>query len=341
MIGGMPPESALLRWQVRGEHQARDTYLALAPVFPRLALVAVVALAVMIAGTLLLYFAGHLRHASQLRQAAVSQPGVGRRLRQRFERLARAVVVRDPLAQATFFFSWHTLARSARHKLFAAAYLAAGGLLIYTSIAPLLARPAAWIFRGPSGPLLSLQFVLSFFVLVGLRAVFAIPAELRANWVFRLTAAGDVSRYLAGVRRMLAVVVVIPLSAALTVPHALVWGPRVAFLHGVFGVLWALVLIEVLLLGFEKLPFTCSYVSGKGNVKVFWPVYLFAFAVYAYAFSAIELNALRTWGASAALIATLLVVLVALALYRRRSLSRRSGFVFDEVADATPVTLGL
>ena len=180
---------------------------------------------------------------------------------------------------------------------------------------------------------------------VGVEAVddlFAgIPAELRANWVFRLTTGGGVRRYLAGVRRMLGVCVVVPFFVAMTPVHTVLWGPRTALLHCVFGVLWALVLVEVLLLGLEKLPFTCSHVSGKGNLKVFWPIYLFAFVMYAYGFAAVEVSALRTTRGSATLIVVLLVVLAALAAYRSRLLSRRTGFVFDELPDAAPVTLGL
>jgi hypothetical protein len=320
---------------------ARATYGGYEAVFHQLAVIAVVALAAAAVVALVLYFASHFRHASHLRHHAASQPAGGRRLRSSLARLARRLVVRDPIAQASFFFTLQTLARSARHKLYLAGCFAIGALVIYMTVAPLVVRPPAWIFQGPSVPLLSLQFVLSFFVLVGLRVVFTIPAELRANWVFRLAAGGDVRRYLAGVRRMLGICIVVPLFVAVTPVHAVLWGPRAALLHCVFGVLWALVLVEVLLLGFEKLPFTCSHVSGKGNLKVFWPIYLFAFVVYAYGFAGVEGSALRTTRGSAMLIVILLVVLGALAAYRSRLLSRRTGFVFDELPDATPVTLGL
>jgi hypothetical protein len=185
--------------------------------------------------------------------------------------------------------------------------------------------------------------VLAFFLIVGVRVVFTIPAELRANWTFRLTAGGevDVKRYLAGVRRAVAFCLVLPFFAALLPVHAALCGLRIAALHFGFGFLWALVLAELLLLGFTKLPFTCPHVSGKGNLKVFWPAYLFAFLTYAYGFAALERVALRTPGWSAALAGSLLILLVGLAAYRSRLLSRRSGFVFEELPDPAVVALGL
>ncbi len=341
MIPGMPPDTALLKWQVSREHQAREAYAALQPVFPGLAAMALLAVAGVALVALAFYFAAHFRHASGLRQPATTEPFTRLHVRRRLESVARRVVVRDSLAQASFFFTRQTLARSSRHKLFMGGYVAAGVLFTYTTVAPLVVRPPAWIFLGPSAPLLSLQFVLSFFLLVGLRVVFTIPAELPANWVFRLTTGGEQARYLAGVRRLLAVVVTGPFFIALVPVHALLWGWRAALLHCGFGVLWALVLVDVLLLGLEKLPFTCSHVSGRGNLKVFWPVYLFAFALYVYAFAGIEAAALRTAGGSVRLAVFLLALLGGLAVYRGRLLSRRTGFVFDEVSDATPVTLGL
>jgi hypothetical protein len=341
MLPGMPRDKGLLQSLADREHTAQASYAALEPIFRDLAFVALVALAVAALAAFVLYFAGHLRHVSQLRQAATSQPAIGGPVRRRLDRGARRVLVRDPLSQATFFFTWQTLARSARHKLFLAGYIAAAALLIYTMVAPLIARHATWLLRRPSVPILSLQFVLSFFVLVGLRAVFAIPAELRANWIFRLTAGGDVARYLSGVRRMLGVCVVVPMFALMIPVYWWLYGPRVALWNAGFATIWSLVLVEVLLLGFEKLPFTCSHVSGKGNLKVFWPGYLFAFVIYVFLFASFEAGAMRTSTNAVALLVVLVAGLAGLTAYRRRKLCERTTFIFEELSDATPVRLDL
>jgi hypothetical protein len=188
---------------------------------------------------------------------------------------------------------------------------------------------------------LSLQIVLSFFLLVGIRVVFTIPADLRANWVFRLTTRDDVRRHLKGVRRAVGAAVIVPFLAALWPIHAVLWGPDMAARHFVCGVLASLLLFEALLLNFEKLPFTCPHVSGKANVKIFWPGYLFGFIIYTSGLASLEAAAFHTPSGSVALAAGLLLALCAVVLYRNRVLSRRSGFVFDEVPDPALVTLGL
>jgi hypothetical protein len=341
MLPGMPSDRGLLKALVDREHEAQATYASFEPVFRQLAPMALIALAAIALVAFALYFAGHFRHASQMRQPATSQPAMGGRFRRALEGVARKTIVRDPLAQASFFFTSQTLARSARHKLFLAGYVAGGAVMIYTLVAPLVVRHATWVLRTPSATVLSLQSVLAFFVLVGLRSVFAIPAELRANWVFRLTAGGDVGRYLSGVRRMVTVLVVVPMFLLLVPVHAHFYGTPTALLHAAYGMLWAVVLVEVLLLGFEKLPFTCSHVSGKGDVKVFWPAYFIGFVMYAFAFAAFEARALRSRTSAVVLLVALLAALGGLAAHRRRVLSRRTAFVFEELSDATPVRLDL
>jgi hypothetical protein len=306
-----------------------------------LAMAAVVALTVAAVAAFALYFAAHFRHAAHLRQAAVSQPGGAHRLRRRLAGLATRVLVRDPLAQATFFFTLQALGRSVRHKLYVAAYVGAGVLVSYLTLAPHLVRRLPSLFTSPGITTISVQLVLSFFLLIGLRAVFAIPAELRANWVFRLTVAGDPARYLAGVRRAVEVCAIVPLLVALFPLHAFMWGPWPALLHALFGALWASILLEVLMLNLEKLPFTCSHVSGKGSIRAFWPGYIAAFIVYTYWFARREHEALAPGGSPATLVILLLVTLAALRLYRHREVARRSGFVFSELPDATPITLEL
>ncbi len=323
--------------------RAGRQYVELWPEFRQLALVAGVALGICAVLAVLLYFAGHSRHTGDLRQAAARQPSGGGVLRRAFASVARRAIVRDPIAQASFFFTLQTLGRSARHRLYLAGYFLVGCVISYTAVVSLATRRGAAVAGGPSAGALAIQPVLAFFLIVGLRVVLTIPAELRANWTFRLAAGGqvDVRRYLAGVRRAIAIGVVLPFFAALLPVHAVSLGPRVAALHFACGLLWALVLAEALLLGFAKLPFTCPHVSGKANLKVFGAVYLAAFVLYAYGFAQVERLALQTSDGFAALAATLLVLLAGLALYRRRVLSRRAGFVFEESPEPAVVTLGL
>ena len=51
----------------------------------------------------------------------------------------------------------------------------------------------------------------------------------------------------------------------------------------------AMILMEVLLTGYRKLPFTCTFVPEKANLKLMWSVYLGGFAVYVFGGTALEL----------------------------------------------------
>jgi hypothetical protein len=116
--------------------------------------------------------------------------------------------------------------------------------------------------------------VLAFFILLGMRHVFAVPAELRANWVFQVSDRGEGVRCLAGVKKAIDFVgrrsarraafslarVVLGLADGCAAP---------IIRHG-----GRVLLADVLLAGFEKFPFTCSYLPGKSNLRVSWPIYL-------------------------------------------------------------------
>ncbi len=328
-------------WTPADTPAARATYAAYEPIFRQLAPIALVALAAVALAAGALYLASFIVHASQLRQQATTQPARAGRVRALVGHAIRRWVVRDPVQRAVFFFTLQTLGRSARHKLYLAGYVGAGVLLIYSSLAPLVMGREPWGGSTPSLPLLSVQFVLSFFLLVGVRVVFTIPAELRANWLFRLTTGSDVRRHVEGVRRAGQLAVVVPFFGCLFPLHLALWGWRIALTHTVFGILWAFVLLDVLLLSLEKLPFTCSHVAGKGNLRVLWPLYIAGYGVYAYWFAGRERDVLFSPAASAALAAVLCLVLGGLAVYRRHLLRRRAGFVFADISDATNITLDL
>jgi hypothetical protein len=114
----------------------------------------------------------------------------------------------------------------------------------------------------------------------------------------------------------------------------------VALLHLGLGLLAASILIEALLLRLRKLPFTCSYLPGKGNFKVYWPLYLLGFASYCYLPAAVEARAIRE-GGSGVLVGVLTVVLVVVVLWRRHALGRGTRPVFEELPDPAAVSLSL
>ena len=109
------------------------------------------------------------------------------------------------------------------------------------------------------------------FAVLGLRAIFSLPISLNANWMLRITQLRPARHYIAATRRALLFLGVAPIwiiCAALSVRlrPASQTAQHLAFLALLGGVL-----VELSLIRFDKVPFTCSYLPGKTNVQaVFW-----------------------------------------------------------------------
>jgi len=318
-------------WKTDVNQAAVATYLGHLPALHRLAGLAVLALAV----AALVALGGFLLEARRLSLSPPASRAPRRRLRRALSAVVRRTIVRHPVSQAGFFFTLQALARSPAQRLYLAGYLAAAVAICAVTVAPVDVRYV--LATGTlSGRVLVVQMVLSFLVLAGVRFVFNVPAELRANWAFQACWTGDLRRYLAGVRRAVAVAVLLPIFAALAPFHAALWGWRVAAVHFAAGWLAALVLAEILLLRFHKLPFTCSYLPGQGRLRALWPVYLFGFAVYTYHFVLVERVALQSAEGSAAFVGALAGLLAIMLAWRLWLFRRRPGVEFEELPDAIP-----
>jgi hypothetical protein len=177
-----------------------------------------------------------------------------------------------------------------------------------------------------SAPLVGL-----FFLLIGMRVLFAIPVEIGANWVFRLREPDDRAAVVAGVRRAMLAGCVLPVSLLGGGAVALLWGMRVGVLHTLFCALMGLALAEVLLINFCKVPFTCTYFPGTARVRTLWPAYLVAFSNYAYTSAGLETDILLRYPIAYGVFCTILcVAAAALAFVRGRALAGRTGLLFEE-----------
>jgi hypothetical protein len=191
---------------------------------------------------------------------------------------------------------------------------------------------------------LSIQLVLSFFVLCGLRYSFTIPAELRANWVFQITEGDEGRRHIQAAKKVLAVFGGLPPIAVLFPLHLVLWGWRTALLHAAYSLALALLLAELLLLNFSKIPFTCSYLPGKANVRLLAFGYFLAFFTYAYYMASLEA---RLLGNPVKLLVFCGVLLTGLAAWnlgmalRRRATSESFTLLFEDQPEPAVRTLDL
>ena len=333
----LAPDSPVLdELLTKPEREARARYERLLPALRGEGGKAPVAFGVAWALAVLLYVAGHARHAGRLREAMAPAGGVGW-LRPVLT-AAGGFVARHPVSRAGFFFTLHALARSGKHRLYVAGYLALGIALASVAAAGPLASGAP--APNLASSLLALQMTLGFCTIAGLRAVVVVPADLRSNWVFRACWTGGLGRYLAGVRRAAVAGVVGPLLVLLLPLHVSWWGWPIALRHLAIGLLASLILVEAAFLGCRKLPFTCSYVA-KGTLKFLWPAYLAAFLASTYLLAWLERPALLDDQALLRLAAGLVVLLAALRLWRVWRLRTRRDVTFEEAIDPAAVALGL
>jgi hypothetical protein len=310
------------------------------PVFRDLAATARMAVGWTTVAALVAYLVSYKRHVEHSLESVDALSWAPTALDRTVTRLLDRLVVRNSLQRAAFYFVWQTLTRSRRHKLFFAAYVAGGCALIFEGLTVLVARGGnSWMYR-PIPELLPAPVILAFFILCGMRHVFAVPAELRANWLFQVSDRGEGGQCLAGVRKAMIVLGVAPLFALLLPLHVLFWGWQAALLHMTFGIVISCLLVDVLLANFEKFPFTCSYLPGKANLKVSWPIYLFAFTTYVSALLTLEYWMFQRPLRFAWLLALVILVRVALAVYRWR-IGHEVALVYDEQPEPLVRTLNL
>ena len=140
---------------------------------------------------------------------------------------------------------------------------------------------------------LSIPFTLTFLLIVGLRLVFEIPVELSANWVFRLLVDADRQESEPLARKVI-LVAVLPWIAATTFGlYAYLKGPMVAALHTLLVVVWTVLLTNIVLVRFRKLPFTCSMPVFQQHSIVILIAFCFGFLIYVGSTAEFEASALR------------------------------------------------
>ena len=209
-------------------------------------------------------------------------------------------------------FSIRSLLRSRHHRMIYAFYLGVGFALaiLFLKAPPEIVGPppsASDPWGQFSVPLLASTIMLMGLWVVGARAVFSLPLDLSANWIFRIMPLSAGSRCLRGRRRALYVLSVAPawaLSAACLVP---VWPWRPAVAHLAMLGLLGIILAEFSFAGTQKIPFTCSYLPGKSKFHmIFWLWFLLVAVVLQAAGE--ERKALESPAASIAILASLGIV---------------------------------
>ena len=243
--------------------------------------------------------------------------------------------VKDPSERAAFFFTLWTISRSRQHRLYLGAFL---------SVGVAVAAAQTWFvrnFEAPSEMLLSQPYLLLFLALAGLKAIFAIPAELPANVAFRSHAAAPVEVYMRGTRKAVWAAAALPLLCVSTFVAALLWGIAAALVHALVLFMAAWISIEVMLARYWRIPFTCNYVAGRPHVIIIWTFCAIGALAYSSFLAGIELWAMESFPRAAALAAATATVAAVWPRYRPAPDEFSTTLVFEEPSDLVVYRLNL
>jgi CubicO group peptidase (beta-lactamase class C family) len=210
-------------------------------------------------------------------------------------------------------FSVRTLLRSAPHRVILAFYWGLGFavtmLFLKTPRGRQLAEDAvAESWQDTSVPLLVSSMVMLGFAVLAARIAFAMPRDLRANWIFRIMPVRGGPRYVAARRRALLVVSAAPVLAGWAAVLFWVWPWQPALGHVVALGLLSMIFVELSLSGTQKIPFTCSYLPGRSHANVVIPVALVALLPATIGAARFERDALQDPVAYAVMVGGLAVV---------------------------------
>lgn len=178
--------------------------------------------------------------------------------------------VGNRIETAITHFSLRTLFRSRQHRVLLAFYAGLGlAVVILFSKMPEFSNTSAHhIWHQPSLPLLASSFVMLCAWILGLRVVFRIPLELRANWIFRITQIHPANAYFAATHRAVYVVALAPVWITTAALFLVLWPLHQALGHLIVLLLLGILLVEWWLHGFHIIPFACSYLPGRTNLHI-------------------------------------------------------------------------
>jgi hypothetical protein len=239
--------------------QLNDFHGAMQPVFAELAQRARIALEITVPGATATLMLSYLRTLHKIVEAPDILP--------RSRRKKWTPTLRSSLPKAVTLFCLRTMLRSRSHRVILSFYFGVGFAIVLAYMFALYSAASTFV----SAPLLAASILMLCVVVGGIRVVASMPIALRANWIFRLTELQPPSLYLAAVRRAFVALGVIPIWMGSAVLFLSIWPLRFALEHLLILGIVGMILVELCLHNFPKIPFTCSYLPGKGNLQyVFW-----------------------------------------------------------------------
>jgi len=187
--------------------------------------------------------------------------------------------------------------------------------------------------------LLSIPFVLSFFLVLGIRATSNIPIAIEANWIFRLREIVDKKHYLIGFKKGIIFFAILPLFVVLFVFYIFLWGWMFSLLFCFYGFVVSSLLVEIVFVGHRKIPFACTYLPGKRKMHIFWIVYLFALISYVSIMSSLGYELLLNPSNFFYFYAVIFILFVLTRYVQNLFILKRADIIYEEEPEPVLLTL--
>lgn len=211
----------------------------------------------------------------------------------------QAISCGSPSQTCVTLFSAHTLLRSPQHRGMLSFYLGTGFAILLAYIKTPFEQTS--LSHGSRGDAVDVAFLTASiwmicFAILAVRIVSSMPHTLRANWIFRTTSTRKPAESLSAVRRSWLVIALAPAWFLLAVLLLIRWPTVQVAGHLIVLGFVGMIVIELSLLGFRKLPFTCSYLPGKSKAPVlFWSCLLVLLPLPAARVEQLMLNSLSRY----------------------------------------------
>ena len=262
------------------------------PTLLELSRLALPGLATVVGIALCAYAVSYQRHFVRIAETADTSVSLFSRGPRHIGVLLERLTLRTPFQKGCFQFVCKTLLRSETHRLVLTAVGGLGLVLASQALLDGFENAKSWRDAALSPGALSIPFILSFLIIVGLRIVFEIPAELRSNWIFQLMIDPDQQESGRLARRVI-LILVLPWLVVIAFPaYAYLEGWTIACLHTLLVVSWAVLLTNIVLIRFRKIPFTCTLPLFKQHSFVTLLSGCFGFLIYAVSTPEFESSAL-------------------------------------------------
>jgi hypothetical protein len=232
--------------------------------------------------------------------------------------------------RACYNFIVRTLLRSDAHLQTVLAFTALGLVVAAASLISISGPKSTLLGPNPSVEFLAIPFMFSYCILLGIRFAFEIPSDLRANWIFRLWLSRDDGQARPIARRVLLSGTLPWLIPATFVLTQIYFGLTNAILHIAILTAANVALVEILLVRFRKIPFTCSYPTFESHSGVILVAYLFGFFLFTDYLPQTEHWSLANPFRTICFVPLFALYLACLHAYRKQMLEMDKQLIFEE-----------